>query len=251
MLIMFALLLAMGVFVRVSVRFRGLYRLFRGLSCGGCHFGSAIFWCFALGVDNPNVLRHVGRLLDGRTGSSPIELVNDGDLLLLIWTPFGLTTTHHNTPQHTATRPQQDHNNTNTTNNTNNTNSTNSDSDRQQHKNTTTHNTQRTTHNTQQHQRAKACAKKALAKGRAAAKEWAAMAMTQGAKLAHRWTRRIGTKPQLAEEVVSRTEHLHDGISFQDLGSEVAERHATLPKTLLWQSRKSGHVQRRIRTCSK
>ena len=35
MLIMFALLLAMGVFVRVSVRFRGLYRLFRGLSCGG------------------------------------------------------------------------------------------------------------------------------------------------------------------------------------------------------------------------
>ena len=30
-----------------------------------------------------NVVRHVGRLLDGR-GSSPFELVNDGDLLLLI-----------------------------------------------------------------------------------------------------------------------------------------------------------------------
>ena len=46
-------------------------------------------------------------------------------------------------------------------------------------------------------QRGKACAKKTLAKGRAAAKEWATMAMTQGAKLAHRWTGRIGTKPQL------------------------------------------------------
>ena len=52
-------------------------------------------------------------------------------------------------------------------------------------------------------QRAKACAKKALAMGRAAAKEWAAAAMSQGAKLAHRWTGRIGTKPQLAEEVIT------------------------------------------------
>ena len=34
------------------------------------------------------------------------------------------------------------------------------------------------------------------------------MAMTQGAKLAHCWTGRIGTKPQLAEEVTSGTEHL-------------------------------------------
>ena len=47
--------------------------------------------------------------------------------------------------------------------------------------------------------RAKACAKKALATGPAAAKEWAALAMAQGAKLAHRWTVRSGTKPQLAE----------------------------------------------------
>ena len=43
---------------------------------------------------------------------------------------------------------------------------------------------------------------------RAVAKEWATMAMTQSAKLAHRWTGRIGTKPQLAEEVISGTEHL-------------------------------------------
>ena len=56
-------------------------------------------------------------------------------------------------------------------------------------------------------QRAKTCAKKALAKGRAAAKEWAAMAMNQGAKLAHRWTGRIGAKPQLAAEVISGTVH--------------------------------------------
>ena len=56
-------------------------------------------------------------------------------------------------------------------------------------------------------QRAKACAKKALAKRRAAAKEWAAAALNQGAKFAHRWTGRIGTKPQLAEEVTNGSEH--------------------------------------------
>ena len=56
-------------------------------------------------------------------------------------------------------------------------------------------------------QRAKACAKKALAMGRAAAKEWAAAALSQGAKLAQRWTGRIGTKPQLAEEVISGSSH--------------------------------------------
>ena len=37
-----------------------------------------------LGVDNLCVVRHVGRLLDGRHGSVPFELVKDGDLLLLI-----------------------------------------------------------------------------------------------------------------------------------------------------------------------
>ena len=37
-----------------------------------------------LGVDNLGVVRHVGRLLDGRQGSVPLELVKDGDLLLLI-----------------------------------------------------------------------------------------------------------------------------------------------------------------------
>ena len=37
-----------------------------------------------LGVDNHGVVRHVGQLLDGRSGSTPFELVKDGDLLLLI-----------------------------------------------------------------------------------------------------------------------------------------------------------------------
>ena len=35
-------------------------------------------------VDNLGVVRHVGRLLDGHHGSVPLELVKDGDLLLLI-----------------------------------------------------------------------------------------------------------------------------------------------------------------------
>ena len=34
-------------------------------------------------VDNLTVVRHVGRLLDGHRASSPVELVDDGDLLLL------------------------------------------------------------------------------------------------------------------------------------------------------------------------
>ena len=37
-----------------------------------------------LGVDNLGVVRHVDRLLSGCRGPKPFELVNDGDLLLLI-----------------------------------------------------------------------------------------------------------------------------------------------------------------------
>ena len=37
-----------------------------------------------LGIDNLGVVRHVGRLLDGRLGSIPFELLKDGDLLFLI-----------------------------------------------------------------------------------------------------------------------------------------------------------------------
>ena len=37
-----------------------------------------------LGVDNLNVVRHVGRLLDGGPGARPFDIVKDGDLLCLI-----------------------------------------------------------------------------------------------------------------------------------------------------------------------
>ena len=54
----------------------------------------AEFWCVILafqandgvhlGVDNLGVVRHVGRLLDGRAASRRVELVEDCDLILLI-----------------------------------------------------------------------------------------------------------------------------------------------------------------------
>ena len=50
----------------------------------GCYPCSAVFDALHLGVDNFNVVRHVAQRLDGRAGSSPRELVDDGDLLLLI-----------------------------------------------------------------------------------------------------------------------------------------------------------------------
>ena len=37
-----------------------------------------------LGVNNLNVVRHVGRLLDGLSGVRPLELVDDEDLLILV-----------------------------------------------------------------------------------------------------------------------------------------------------------------------
>ena len=37
-----------------------------------------------LDIDNLGVVRHVGRLLDGRPGSIPFELLKDGDLLVFI-----------------------------------------------------------------------------------------------------------------------------------------------------------------------
>ena len=37
-----------------------------------------------IGVDNLGVVRHVGRLLDGCSFAAPLELVTDGDLLILL-----------------------------------------------------------------------------------------------------------------------------------------------------------------------
>ena len=36
------------------------------------------------GVDHPDVVRQVGRLLDGVESSRPAELMNDGDLSILV-----------------------------------------------------------------------------------------------------------------------------------------------------------------------
>ena len=83
-LILFALRVTFSP-VEVSVLFPGLFSLSKELRCGGSHFGFAVFWCCSPGVlKKPNVVRHVGRLLDGHHGSVPFELVKDGDLLLLI-----------------------------------------------------------------------------------------------------------------------------------------------------------------------
>ena len=42
------------------------------------------FGAVHVGVDNLGVVRHVGRLLDGGSFSHPLELITDGDLLILI-----------------------------------------------------------------------------------------------------------------------------------------------------------------------
>ena len=63
--------------------FPGLCRLFSGMSCGvmlALQSSDAV----QVGVDNLGAVRHVGRLLNGNHGSTPCELVTDGDLLLLI-----------------------------------------------------------------------------------------------------------------------------------------------------------------------
>ena len=64
------------------VLFLGLFNLFRELKCGVSFLQTSR--AVHLGVDNLGVVRHVGRLLDGCRDSKPFELVNDGDLLLLI-----------------------------------------------------------------------------------------------------------------------------------------------------------------------
>ena len=43
-----------------------------------------------LGVDNLNVVRHVGRLLDDNLGAQPFEILKDGDLLCLIYRMLSL-----------------------------------------------------------------------------------------------------------------------------------------------------------------
>ena len=80
MLIVFALR------VRFSL---GLFSQSKGLKCGVSFWlGSQLMLC--TWVDNLGVVRHVGRLLDGRSSSTLLELVTDGDQVLLIETMLHL-----------------------------------------------------------------------------------------------------------------------------------------------------------------
>ena len=80
---MFALKVRFSL-AEVSAPFLGLCSLFRELRCGGVILALQSSSAVHLGVDNLGVVRHVGRLLGGHHGSVPLELVKDGDLLMLI-----------------------------------------------------------------------------------------------------------------------------------------------------------------------
>ena len=75
----------------------GVVQLCKGFCSVPVHLQSVqraeLWWLFLLcrasaslhlGVDNLNVVRHVGRLLDGVRHPCPSELVKDGDFILLI-----------------------------------------------------------------------------------------------------------------------------------------------------------------------
>ena len=81
MLIMFILIMWFSL-VGGSLLFLGICRLFSELNgvILALHSSDAVH----IGVDNLGVVRHVGRLLNGHRGSTPLELVTDGDLLVLI-----------------------------------------------------------------------------------------------------------------------------------------------------------------------
>ena len=66
------------------VLFLVLYSLFRGLSYGGVILALQASGGVHLGVGNLNVVRHVGRLLDGGSDARPFEVLKGGDLLFLI-----------------------------------------------------------------------------------------------------------------------------------------------------------------------
>ena len=55
-----------------------------GLNYGGVVLALQATNAVHLGVDNLNVVRYVGRLLDGLSTIRPFELVDDGDLVILI-----------------------------------------------------------------------------------------------------------------------------------------------------------------------
>ena len=82
-LIMFVLIQTLSA-VEVFVQSLGLFNLFKELKCGVFFLALQSSRAVHIGVDNLGVVRHIGRLLDGCCGTKPCELVNDGDLLILI-----------------------------------------------------------------------------------------------------------------------------------------------------------------------
>ena len=54
------------------------------LSSGGPFWPCRAFWPCHLGIDNLNVVRSIGRLLDHGSFSSPLPLVKDGDLIAAV-----------------------------------------------------------------------------------------------------------------------------------------------------------------------
>ena len=61
-----------------------LFSLFSVLSFWGVILALQCSSAVHLGVDNPNVVRHVSRFLEGRVSGKPLELTFDGDLLIII-----------------------------------------------------------------------------------------------------------------------------------------------------------------------
>ena len=70
--------------VGVIAMFLVLRKLFRELSFGRSFLPCKLLMLYTLEVDNLNAVRHVGRLIDGNPGSCSVELLKDGDLILLI-----------------------------------------------------------------------------------------------------------------------------------------------------------------------
>ena len=83
MLMVFTLML-IGLIVEVSLQVLGHFNLFKRAEMWGVVLALQSSGAVHLGVDNLGVVRHVDRLLRGCRGPKPFELVNDGDLLLLI-----------------------------------------------------------------------------------------------------------------------------------------------------------------------
>ena len=76
--------MGLSIHARVFVRFPDLSRLFRGLSFGRPSLHSQSLDTIHLRVNNPDVVRDVGRLLDGVEHSRPVGLENDWDLIALV-----------------------------------------------------------------------------------------------------------------------------------------------------------------------